>query len=505
MHRQLYRMVDGVVGHGVGLAVCLDHGSRKGVHTVLQVPDIQGLIFRRIPGILRGIRLLPAILPAADRKRSRPRIISRLRRSRVFRPDRNISLQNGILSGPDKILRGCVKGLGAEIIGKGQTVSAAFQQSLRRSGYLDLPFPVFCGYLDLIGLHVILGPAQASQGDGGWDGNLIVRRRAFFLNLSRDLHTPGILLGLLLCQRIPIQSHNTVHVKMSVFKYDPADLPVEIAHSRHIQVQILIIIPAHSAGQGKGHICDHRMLPCFPGIVGDPLHSQGPGAVILPVITVKVQNVQGLLIGSGYHPVGKLHIARFIHLQNRLGCFTLHQAVVHHIAPDRHRNAVGACLRDLRRNLRVFLRCLQMQGVFHSLLDSVGRVGSSGHSVYLLDPFRVLIRQTGQGFCHSLCGCLQLAAVYICVSAPEIFPGDIHPGNDPLCHIHIRENIILAELIYMEGSLCPVGIGGVLCRCGPGAQRLPEGPQGHGGCQKPCAPLFHGPISSHLFLLMVFS
>ena len=324
-----------------------------------------------------------------------------------------------------------------------------------------------------------------------------------FRHFCGDLHLSCLTLaGSLLLQSTPVHGDNALDAEMPVFKPDPADLSVEISHSRYIDVYIIVVIPAEFPRQRDRYLGNHLIFPGLLRAEGDTLHGKLPGIFVVYVISVKAQNIHRLLIRSGNHPVGKPHGSVFLHLKDSRGCIRLYQAVIHHVTADRHQDLIGARLRKFRRKFRrLLLFRLQIQGVPHRRLNPVGRVGGAGYHVHILNSLRVLIGKSHNAGGHALCCLGEFSPVHFPIGSAEMIPGNLKPCNGALCHRHFRMNVVFPELVDVKRTVSGIGAGGLGFGRRFRRRGIPEQPQRQQRRQKSRAPFFFCFSRVHMILL----
>ena len=377
----------------------------------------------------------------------------------------------------------CLEGLGAEIIGKGEGVAARVQKAALRRRHGHSALFVLGGHGNVVLLHIILGPAESSHVQRRGHGDLIGRSGRLLRHAGRHIHAflggvrrlRGLLSG---CQRIPVHSHNGLDAELTVLKKDAIDLAVQIAHGRHVNAGVVVVILAQSAGQREGHICDNLVVPPLLCIVGGALHGQCGRRVVVLVVAVKSEDVHGLLVRAGYHGVGQRHLPALIHGQHGRGRLRLHKAVVHHIAAHRHSDIVGSRRRRLGGHSRGCLLQGKSQGRCHSLLDAVGGVGGSRHAVQPLQALGVCVPQSYDAALQPLHSGGKLALVDLHIGPAEIVACNLQAGDHAVRDRHGSVDVVFTELVYVERPAARVGPTGSLCSHGlrrPGGQHSRKG------------------------------
>ena len=346
---------------------------------------------------------------------------------------------------------------------------------------------VLGGHGDVVLLHILLGPAEGSHVKRRGHGDLVGRGGRLLRHAGRHVHAflggirrlRGLRPG---CQRIPVHGHDSLDAEPAVFKINAADLPVQIAHGRHINVSVVVVILAQSAGQGEGYICDDLVVPPPLCIVCNAAHSQGGRCVVVLVVAVKSEDVHGLLVRAGDHGVGQRHLPALIHCQHGRGRIRLHKAVVHHIAAHRHGDIIGSRRRRLGGHSRGCLLQGKSQGRRHSLLDTVGGVGGSRHAVQPFQALGVRIPQTYDAALHPLHGGGKLTLVDLRIGPAEIVSRYLQAGDHAVRDRHGSVDVVLTELVYMECTAARVGSPGSLRSHG---LRCPDGQDSRKGKRRP--------------------
>ena len=245
------------------------------------------------------------------------------------------------------------------------------------------------------------------------------------------------------------------------------NLAVEVFHSFHIKGYVIDVSLADSVKRNgdicnNGAVTDGRCCHLFCGI-SDTFHGKSFAGISVWIVSIIAQNVQRLAGCSGNHLVGQPHFSGIIYTKICAGFFALaYQTVVYHISTVFHLNVIKSCSRFLRRSIRnYFLLDLYTKCIHGCVFDCVGRIGSSGNGIQIIEFLGIVHVKAGKLLFHSLCAskavdCLvQVHLVIICMGSLEIISCKSHIGNSSVFYCYLGSYVVVTKLLH----LCSADLG----------------------------------------------